>query len=104
MTSETRTALRKMLAVILGVIVLYGIGRLAVTLSETTITDNETSSSVVKYKTIVVKTDEGDKTYEHIIADTISEPNALNGSLRFTDKDGTEYHLDVSDYTIKNEG
>lgn len=63
----------------------------------------EDSSSSVQYKTIVVKTDEGEKTYEHIDAATISEPNALNGSLRFTDKNGTEYHLDVSDYTIKAE-
>ena len=104
MTNETRGAIRKIIAIFLGLFVLYGIGRLAVTLSETTITDNETSSSVVEYKTIVVKTDEGEKNYEHINADTISEPNALNGSLRFTDKDGTEYHLDVSDYTIKSEG
>lgn len=103
MTNKTRGAIRKIIAIFLGLFVLYGIGRLAVRLSNATITDNDTSSAVV-YKTIVVKTDEGEKTYEHINADTISEPNALNGSLRFTDKDGTEYHLDVSDYTIKNEG
>lgn len=63
----------------------------------------EDSSYSVEYKTIIVKTDEGKKTYEHIDAATILEPNALNGSLRFTDKNGTEYHLDVSDYTIKSE-
>ena len=103
MTTETHRAIRKILALFLGLFVLFSIGRLAVRLSNATTTDNDTSSAVV-YKTIVVKTDEGEKTYEHINADTISEPNALNGSLRFTDKDGTEYHLDVSDYTIKNEG
>ena len=103
MTNETRGAIRKIIAIFLGLFVLYGIGRLAVTLSETTITDNETSSSVVEYKTIVVKTNEGEKTYEHINASKINEPNALNGSLRFEDEEGNKYHFDVNDYVIKSE-
>lgn len=61
------------------------------------------TSSVVEYKTIVVKTNEGEKTYEHINGSKINEPNVLNGSLRFEDEEGNKYHFEVNDYVIKSD-